>query len=272
MRYPCGMTAPLHPSPGIELEDAAQVVLEGWRWGGTPICPHCGSERTSRVPSGTPMPLHCRDCRRYFSVKTNTVMHGSKLPLSVWLHATWFVQQGVTNTQLGRDLGVSQKTAWHLARRIRAAVSHGGGLLADNPNPVLKNTRILRDRVAEADERERRRLQLHEQQQVRATIAASQRAQMSAMARLAYTPEEKARVKELFSLERAAVREGKDVAPYTAERAQIDAVAQQRGPKQLNPDIVAWVREQQRVRDAKRKGSSGGGRRRNKDVRLSGML
>ena len=117
-----------------ETEDAATTLLEHWRWGTTPICPHCRSERTDRIPSGKPMPHRCRDCRRHFSVKTGTIMHNSKLPLTAWIIGSWYVQQGCTSVQLADELGIGIKTAWMLVRRLKAA-AHGGGLIADNPNP-----------------------------------------------------------------------------------------------------------------------------------------
>ena len=93
------------------------------RWPNGIACPYCGSlddvqERKNRKPQ----PYRCKACRKYFSVKTNTLMHGSKLPLSTWALAFYMVTtnlKGVSSMKLHRDLGVTQKTAWHLAHRIR---------------------------------------------------------------------------------------------------------------------------------------------------------
>ena len=75
-----------------------------------------------RVQSRKPMPWHCKDCRRYFSVKYGTVMQSSKLGLQTWLLAMYLMMtdlKGKSSLKLHRDLGVTQKTAWHLAHRIR---------------------------------------------------------------------------------------------------------------------------------------------------------
>ena len=128
------MTTIAWPAPATE--DAATTLLEAWRWGTTPICPHCRSERTVRT-NGNPMPHRCRDCRRHFSVKTGTVMHNSKLPLTAWVIGALCVQRGMSSVQLAQELGIGHKTAWTLARRLQAASAHEGGLIADNPNPEL---------------------------------------------------------------------------------------------------------------------------------------
>ncbi len=65
---------------------------------------------------------HCNDCKKDFTVKTGTVMHDSKLPLSKWALAFYLFStnlKGVSSMKLHRDLGITQKTAWHLAHRIR---------------------------------------------------------------------------------------------------------------------------------------------------------
>ena len=57
-------------------------------------------------------------------MKTGSIMHGSKLPLSTWAIATYLLTtnlKGVSSMKLHRDLGITQKSAWHLAHRIRRA-------------------------------------------------------------------------------------------------------------------------------------------------------
>ena len=70
------------------------------------------------------MPFRCKDCHRFFSVKTNGVMHSSKIGYRKWALAIYLVTtgiKGVSSMKLHRDLCVTQKTAWHMARRIREA-------------------------------------------------------------------------------------------------------------------------------------------------------
>ena len=75
------------------------------------------------------MPHRCKDCRKHFSVTSHTVMHQSKLGCQTWLLALFLIvsnPKGRSSVQLAADLGVTQKTAWHLAHRIRAALTEGG--------------------------------------------------------------------------------------------------------------------------------------------------
>ena len=67
-------------------------------------------------------PYHCSDCRKFFSAKTNTVMHGSNLGYRKWLIAIYILTtnlKGASPMSLHRAVGVAQKTAWHMAHRIR---------------------------------------------------------------------------------------------------------------------------------------------------------
>ncbi|MYA87044.1 MAG: IS1595 family transposase [Boseongicola sp. SB0662_bin_57] len=91
---------------------------------GKRTCGKCGSERTSVVKSGKPMPYHCKDCRSYFSVKTNTPMQASNIPMRKWAIGIYLCitsLKSVSSMKLHRDLGISQKAAWFMMMRIREA-------------------------------------------------------------------------------------------------------------------------------------------------------
>lgn len=104
-------------------EATSRKWLEDIRWpNGERHCPRCGSLKTSAVKGEKPMPYHCTECREYFSVKTGTVMQSSKVPLQKWVIAIYLLStslKGVSSMKLHRDLGVTQKTAWALAQKIR---------------------------------------------------------------------------------------------------------------------------------------------------------
>ncbi len=103
-------------------EAAAREWFEAARWGDQRVCPRCGSAKTAAVPNENPMPYHCGGCRKYFSVKTGTVMQSSKLPLRKWVIGIYLMStslKGVSSMKLHRDLGVTQKTAWMMAQKIR---------------------------------------------------------------------------------------------------------------------------------------------------------
>ena len=68
------------------------------------------------------MPFRCRECRKHFSVKTGTVLHSSNIPLNKWAIAFYLYMtnlKGVSSMKLHRDLGISQKAAWHMAHRTK---------------------------------------------------------------------------------------------------------------------------------------------------------
>ena len=104
-------------------EESARKYFEKQVWGRTGrSCPHCGSVRTSEVKNEKPMPYRCKDCRKHFSVRTKTVLAESRIPLHKWLLAIFLLTtnlKGVSSCKLARDIGVTQKTAWFLAHRIR---------------------------------------------------------------------------------------------------------------------------------------------------------
>ena len=115
----------------IPNEKAAVRYVEQLRWGGVPVCPHCESENIAHCSK--PMPYRCRTCRKHFSVRTNTVMSQSNLPLRMFLYAIYLLtthRKGIPSRQLARELGITQKSAWFLGHRIRTALKQKRGILS----------------------------------------------------------------------------------------------------------------------------------------------
>ena len=117
---------------GISLKAALQqfgdpIKAEAWfvarRWPEGIRCAHCESDRISARKSNRQTPqYHCKACGKNFTVKTGTIMHDSKLPLSDWALAFYLYitnLKGVASMKLHRDLEIRQPSAWHLAHRIR---------------------------------------------------------------------------------------------------------------------------------------------------------
>lgn len=103
-------------------EESARIYFESKRWGDTPTCAHCGSISTVECKNHKPMPYRCRDCRKHFSVRTGTVLAESKIGLQKWLMAIYMMttaRKGIPSTQMAKELGITQKSAWFLAQRIR---------------------------------------------------------------------------------------------------------------------------------------------------------
>ena len=118
---------------GLTLLELTQMfpddrTAEEWfiktRWSSGVACMECGSLNIQVRPTRKPQPYRCRDCRKDFSVKTGTLMQGSNLGFRIWAIAIYIYTTGIKGTssmKLHRDLGITQKTAWHLAHRIREA-------------------------------------------------------------------------------------------------------------------------------------------------------
>ena len=107
-------------------EESAVKWMEDAAWGDERCCGHCGSVNTYATKSGKPQPYRCRDCKRYFSVRTGTPMECSPLPIRKWVYAIYLdvtSLKGVSSMKLHRDIGVTQKTAWFMQQRIREAFS-----------------------------------------------------------------------------------------------------------------------------------------------------
>ena len=117
----------------FDTEAKAETWFVEQRWPDGVTCPFCQSQEVSPRPSRKPQPFRCRSCRRDFSVKTGTVLHSSNIPLSKWAIGFYLFMtnlKGVSSMKLHRDLGVSQKSAWHMAHRIRETLDTTGGKFA----------------------------------------------------------------------------------------------------------------------------------------------
>lgn len=120
-------------NPIFQDNDAAREHLESVLWPNGPVCPHCGSTdddvsavQSRKAGAKTRAGLYyCNGCGGQFTVTVGTVFERSKVPLSKWLLATHLLcasKKGMSAHQLHRQLGVSYKTAWFMAHRIREAM------------------------------------------------------------------------------------------------------------------------------------------------------
>ena len=103
-------------------EKSAQAFFAEKRWGNHVVCPNCKKDNIYNV-SGA-QPYKCGSCKRKFTCKTGTIMEGSPVPVRMWLFAMYLMgasRKGISSIQLGKQLGVTQKTAWYMAHRIRQA-------------------------------------------------------------------------------------------------------------------------------------------------------
>jgi transposase-like protein len=123
-------------NPAFTDEDKAREFLEKSRWPDGPVCPFCGQFETVKALGGKSMGpgwYHCSDCREKFTVRVGTLYERSHIALHKWLLATHLMtssKKGVSAHQLHRMLGVTYKTAWFMAHRIRA------GMAPKRPIPI----------------------------------------------------------------------------------------------------------------------------------------
>lgn len=105
----------------------AATYLESIRWPDGPVCPHCGEGERRPYPlkSETRKLYKCAGCRKQYTVTVGTIFEGSHIPLQKWLLAFYLLcssKKGMSAHQLHRMLGVTYKSAWFMAHRIRYAM------------------------------------------------------------------------------------------------------------------------------------------------------
>jgi transposase-like protein len=134
-----------------EAEAAAHIERSRWPTGEI-NCPHCGSLRIHRMGGKTQAGMFlCNACRSKFTVRTGTAMERSHVPLTKWLLATHFMaasREGMSASQLSRLLGVTYKTAWFLAHRLREAFVHTDDTPFSNDGSVVECDKNFIDRKA----------------------------------------------------------------------------------------------------------------------------
>lgn len=134
-------------NPIFASETKAREYLEAQRWPTGPYCPHCGEcENVHKLKGKSHRPgLHqCNSCRKHFTVTVGTLYERSHVPLHKWLLATHLIcasKKGMSAHQIHRMLGVTYKTAWFMAHRIRE------GMRDFSPDPIGG-----KNKVVEADE------------------------------------------------------------------------------------------------------------------------
>ncbi len=93
--------------------------LETLRWNGNVVSPF---DESSKVYNCKGNKYRCKNTGKYFNVKTNTIFDNTKLGLQKWFLAIYIVtshKKGISSLQLGRDLDITQKSAWFMLQRIR---------------------------------------------------------------------------------------------------------------------------------------------------------
>lgn len=131
--------------PAFKCEEAAYDYVEKRIWPDGPVCPHCsGRDRIGRLRGestkvGT---YKCYSCRKPFNVKIGTMLESTHVPLHMWLQALFLLhtcKPGISIHRLHRILGVSSRTTWLMAQRVRATLAENetDALAGAAPEPVM---------------------------------------------------------------------------------------------------------------------------------------
>ena len=125
---------------GLKTEADAYLLLEKLRWGGSPdACPKCGTvgrtyflnpangtSRKTRTGNVSERRVwKCGHCKRQFSVLTDTIFHGTKIPIVTWLLVIFDVcsaKNSMSAWEVHRKYGITPESAWHMVHRIREAM------------------------------------------------------------------------------------------------------------------------------------------------------
>src|SRR5712671_1944920 len=105
-------------------EASCAAFLFERRWPGGFVCPRCGRDRMAALKSRAHT-YECLDCGRQTSITAGSVMHRSKLPLTVWFWAAHLMSthsNGMSARQLADQLGLTYKTAWLLTQKLRRSM------------------------------------------------------------------------------------------------------------------------------------------------------
>ena len=101
-------------------------AVEAIRWpDGVVKCPHCGSDNVAYLETQKRYKCYAKHPKAQFSLKVGTIFEDSPIGFEKWLPALWLVtncKNGISSYELGRALGVTQKTAWFMLSRLRLAL------------------------------------------------------------------------------------------------------------------------------------------------------
>lgn len=106
----------------IYIAQNATKIFRSIRWPNGPICPSCRSGAIRCMHDGR---YKCLDCGKVFSEKSDTLFHGSHLPISFWMMAIYLdiTAKGISSYELSRKLQITQKAAYYMLIRLRTALS-----------------------------------------------------------------------------------------------------------------------------------------------------
>jgi transposase-like protein len=150
----------------IHFQDKATCIeyITQLRWAGKPKCAFCGHEHVYEL-KGANKRYKCAKCRKHFSAIKGTIFENSTVPLSKWFMAIFIMsthRKGISSVQVGRDIGVTQKSAWFMMQRVRNAFKmqsfeSNNKLGADKP--VQADESFLQGKLTNMHQKKRERVE-----------------------------------------------------------------------------------------------------------------
>ncbi len=124
--------------------------LEQLRWDGFVVSPFDASSKVYHCPNNS---YKCKNTGKYFNVKTGTIFHDTKVELQKWFMAIWLVENttDLTSVKLGKELDITQKTAWYILKRIKLNLAPKTTIFNQNISSSIRNIK----EVTEKDQRQR---------------------------------------------------------------------------------------------------------------------
>jgi transposase-like protein len=111
-----------------EYENCRKFMM-GARWpDGMVKCPICGSGHVKYMENTRRWKCYGKHPRAQFTLKVGTVFEDSPIPLEKWLPTLWLIvncKNGISSYEVGRALGITQKSAWFMLHRLRLAMQTG---------------------------------------------------------------------------------------------------------------------------------------------------
>ncbi len=158
------MESPKTLQEAIQYFSDEQVCIQTFarlRWSdGKPECPSCGHREHYYLAKQRR--FKCKECWKQFTVKVGTLLEDSPIPLSKWLPALWMIvndKNGISSYELGKALGITQKSAWFVLHRLRTALQcHSFDKMGGNGGEVEVDETFVGGRVANMHKSKKERM------------------------------------------------------------------------------------------------------------------
>lgn len=120
----------------MPTEKDCREYLAKQRWvDGKASCPYCGHNKCYSIEKGERYKCANTKCFKRFKITVGTIFEASNIPLTKWFTAIYLItahKKGISSHQLGRDISVTQRTAWFMLHRVREMLKQVEGKKLDN--------------------------------------------------------------------------------------------------------------------------------------------